>query len=188
MTLAEPQQRALARCVREVAEFVGEQGWDRPPQLFALVPTAELVAAEPSLAAQLADAAPLTPIAQEPLPAGDRTPLDEYLATLRWPPAVTGCVLVQPITVLPPTAETMLDDALGPLLADPDAADRAARNAAQTHPDRRQARLFAGVLRDGAELCLIQLRPDAAADGESDLLSYPDLASGLLIALRQTLE
>ncbi len=183
-----PDRPMLAHCVREVAEFVDDQGWDRPPQLFALVPTAELAAAEPSLAAQLADSAPLTPVAQEPFATGENPGLDERLATLRWPASVAGCVLVQQITVLPPDAEADLDDALEPLLADPDAADRAGRAAAYAHPDRRQARLFAGVLRDGAELCLLRLRPEADADGDLELLTYPGLATGLVDALRHTLD
>ena len=44
------------------------QGWDLQPQLFALVPTADLAAAEPALLDQLDDGHELTPIAQDPLP------------------------------------------------------------------------------------------------------------------------
>ncbi|WP_373282210.1 PPA1309 family protein, partial [Nocardia cerradoensis] len=96
---------ALYRCIRDVAEFADTEGWDQPPQLFALVPTADLVAAEPTLEDQLDDGAALTPIAQEPLPddlSGDSMALDEFLATTSWPPAVEGVVLVQQIVVLPP--------------------------------------------------------------------------------------
>ena len=188
-------QRALARSIREVAEFVDAQGWDHPPQLFALVPTADLAAAEPALLDQLDDGHELTPIAQDPLPpdVGGASPaLDEFLATTSWPPAVSGCVLVQQIVVLPPEAESTLDDALVPLLADPDAADSAARAAADAHPDRREARLYVGVLRDGASLSLLQLRPeeseDPFADDDLELLTYPDLAPNLVEALQATLD
>ncbi|PSR65060.1 hypothetical protein C8258_21405 [Nocardia sp. MDA0666] len=183
---------ALYRCIRDVAEFADAEGWDQPPQLFALVPTADLVAAEPTLEDQLDDGAALTPIAQEPLPddlSGDPMALDEFLATTSWPPAVEGVVLVQQIVVLPPNAEHTLDEAIAPLLADRDAADRAGRDAAQTHPERRDARLYAGVLRDGVALCLLQLRPEEdEAFPDLDLRTAPNLAPNLIDALRHTLE
>ncbi|GAB4588375.1 PPA1309 family protein [Nocardia sp. IFM 10818] len=187
---------ALYRCIREVAEYVDGEGWDRPPQMFALVPTADLVAAEPSLLDQVDAGDALTPIAQEPFPediAGeaDARALDEFLATTSWPPSVEGCVLVQQIVVLPPAAEQTLDDAIAPLLADRDAADRAARRAAVTHPGRRDARLFVGVLRDGTSLSLLQVRPSADEEdpwGDLELRTAPNLAPNLVEALRHTLE
>ncbi|MGQ4599187.1 PPA1309 family protein [Nocardia sp. R6R-6] len=183
----------LARAVREVAEFVDAEGWGRPPQMFALVPTADLVAAQPELEDHLSAGDELTPVAQEAFPddiTGGSMALDEFLATTSWPPAVQGCVLVQEIVVLPPDAESTLDDALGPLLADHDAADAAARAAAAAHPERRAARLFAAVLRAGGSLCLLQLRPDDDADdfGDLDLRTYPNLAPNLVEALHHTLD
>lgn len=183
----------LSRAIREVAEYADAEGWGRPPQMFALVPTADLVAAEPSLLDQLDQGDELTPIAQEPLPediTGGSMALDEFLATTSWPPAVRGCVLVQEIVVLPPDAESTLDDALAPLLADADAADAAGRAAAEAHPERRQARLFAAVLREGAGLALLQLKPGEDADdfGDLDLRTYPNLAPNVLDALRHTLD
>jgi hypothetical protein len=183
----------LARSVREVAEFVDAEGWGHPPQMFALVPTADLVAAQPELEEQLDEGDELTPVAQEAFPddiTGGSIALDEFLATTSWPPAVRGCVLVQEIVVLPPDAESTLDDALAPLLADHDAADAAARAAAEAHPERREARLFAAVLRDGASLCLLQLRPEDDADdfGDLDLRTYPNLAANLVEALHHTFE
>ena len=44
------QAKHLSAVVREVEDFVSTAGWDQPPQLFALVPTAELVQAQPELA------------------------------------------------------------------------------------------------------------------------------------------
>ncbi|MFR9751272.1 PPA1309 family protein [Nocardia sp. 004] len=183
----------LARSVREVAEFVDAEGWGHPPQMFALVPTADLVAAQPELADQLDAGDELTPVAQEAFPSdvtGGSMALDEFLATTSWPPAVQGCLLVQEIVVLPPDAESTLDDALVPVLADPDAVDAAARAAAEAYPQRREARLFAAVLREGASLCLLQLRPEAdAEDAEDDLdlRTYPNLAPNLIEALHHTL-
>ncbi|WP_067687714.1 PPA1309 family protein [Nocardia jejuensis] len=185
---------ALYRCIREVAEYVDGEGWSRPPQLFALVPTADLVAAEPGLIDQLDAQDALTPIAQEPLPedvAGYSMALDQFLATTSWPPSVEGCVLVQQIVVLPPEAEQTLDDAIEPLLADPDAADAAARTAAVEHPERRDARLFVGVLRDGTSLSLLQVRPSEAEEdpfGDLELRTTPNLAPNLVEALLQTME
>nr|WP_148306748.1 PPA1309 family protein [Nocardia nova] len=191
VTLDNPSS-ALYRCIRDVAEFADTEGWDQPPQLFALVPTADLVAAEPTLEEQLDDGAALTPIAQEALPddlTGDSMALDEFLATTSWPPTVHGVVLVQQIVVLPPAAEQTLDDAIAPLLADRDAADRAGRDAAQTHPERRDARLYAGVLREGVSLCLLQLRPEEDESfPDLDLRTAPNLAPNLVDALRHTLE
>lgn len=183
----------LSRSVREVAEFVDAEGWGRPPQMFALVPTADLVAAEPGLLDQLDQGSELTPIAQESFPediTGGSMALDEFLATTSWPEAVSGCVLVQEIVVLPPDAESTLDEAFTPLLADHEAADAAARAAAETHPERRTARLFAAVLRAGAELCLLQVKPEDDADefGDLDLRTYPNLAPNLIEALHHTME
>src|SRR6478609_9119172 len=80
----------LAAAVAEVEQFAGEAGWDRPAQLFALVETADLIAAQPELAAEVGGT--YTPVAQDPLPAGD---MFEALGTISWPPGVAGCVLVQ---------------------------------------------------------------------------------------------
>ncbi|MQY28346.1 PPA1309 family protein [Nocardia aurantia] len=192
VTVANPAS-ALYRCIREVAEYADAEGWDRPPQMFALVPTLDLVAAEPSLQDELDDGSELTPVAQEPFP-DDVTgefALDEFLSTTSWPDSVIGCVLVQQILVLPPDAEEALDDAMLPVLTDRDAAGRAARDTAATHPDRRDARLFAGVLRDGTSLALLQVRPAADEEdpfGDIDLRTYPDLANDIVAALRNTLE
>ena len=46
---------ALLAALVEVERFVGRAGWDQPARLFGLAPTAELLAAEPSLADQRTD-------------------------------------------------------------------------------------------------------------------------------------
>ena len=162
----------LAVAVAEVEEFAGTAGWDAPPQLFALVNTADLLAAQPSLAASLGPAAAVyTPIAQDALPAGE---LNDALAQISWPDEVAGCVLVQEIVVLPPDAQDGLSD--DPVVAAGQAA---------AHPDRAEARLVAGVLRDGTGgACLMRLR------GEHDdaPLRGGDLAPNLLAALHLTFE
>ncbi|MGA9869665.1 MAG: PPA1309 family protein [Rhodococcus sp. (in: high G+C Gram-positive bacteria)] len=184
---------ALARCAREVADFVDGEGWGQPPQLFALVPTSLLAAAEPALLDELTDGAALTPIQQHSLPEdlteGPRA-LDEFLAQTSWPDGVVGCALVQEIVVLPPAAESALDDALVPLLADRDAADDAARHAAHSHPDRKDGRLIAAVVKDGPSLTLLQMQPDEDADpfAPTELLLYDDLAPAVVNALYATFD
>lgn len=184
---------ALARCAREVADFVDAEGWGQAPQIFALVPTSVLAAAEPGLLEELADGSALTPIQQHSLPddiSGGSPALDEFLATTSWPEGVVGCALVQEIVVLPPAAEADLDDALVPLLADRDAADEAARLAARAHPERKDGRLIAAVVKDGPSLTLLQMQPDDDADpfAPVELLIYEDLAPNVVHALYATFD
>lgn len=157
----------LAIAVAEIEEFVGTAGWDAAPQMFALVETATLLAAEPGLADSLDATARFTPIAQDPLPADE---LSDALAAISWPDEVAGCVLSQEIVVLPPTAEESLS-------ADP----AVAASEAATHPDRTEARLVAGVLRENGAACLLRLR-----DRDDQPLRGADLAPNLIAALRMT--
>ena len=92
----------------EVEAHVAADGWDQAPRLYALVRTAALVEAEPSLAAQLA--VPLrdapdgfTTIEQELHLAG--RPLEDVLEEIQWPDAVDGCAVVVERIMLPPEAE-----------------------------------------------------------------------------------
>lgn len=188
-----PSQEALARTVHEIIDFVDSEGWDQPPMMFALVPTVLLAASEPALSDQLDAGHEYTPVLQESFPddvGGGSPALDEFLATTSWPESVAGCALVQEIVVLPPSAETDLDEALVPLLADPLAADEAARTAAHNHPERREGRLIAGVLRDGPAMALLQLRPSDDDDPFAgiELRTYDDLAPNVIRALYATLE
>ncbi len=193
MSLLSPS--ALSVCVREVVSFVDDAGWDQPPQMFALVPTADLAVHEPELAAELSEQPELTPIAQEPLPGtveGGSPELDAALAGITWPEAVAGCALVQEILILPPEAEAELDQVVE-ALGEGTAAEQAAIDHAAAHPQRREARLVAAVLRGGEALCLLQVRPEATelADNpgaEPELLEHPELAPNLVAALLATLE
>jgi hypothetical protein len=158
---------ALPGVAREIEEFVASGGWDQPVQLFALVPTAALLAAEPSMAGRLDTAVPLTPVAQEPLAEAE---LDVALASIAWPDGVSGCAIAQEIVVLPPEAEAEL---IGP----------GARLAA-SHPSRREARMVAAVLRDGSGACVLRLR--GGEDVLEEVVEHPDLAPNLLDALHRT--
>ena len=154
----------LAAAVADVEMFAAGAGWDSPTQLFALVATADLLGAEPALAAQLAGDGRFTAVAQHALPAGD---LAAALAGIGWPPEVAGAVLVQEIVVLPPS--------VGPL-------EELTPEQAATHPERAEARLVAGVLRERpGGSCLLRIR-----SGDYDLIRGADLAPGLLGALAET--
>jgi len=167
---------ALDQVAAEIEEFMAGAGWDRPPTLFALVPT-RLLLADPAAAAVLCpsdqEATPdqLTPIAQQELPDG---PLDQALGQIGWPDEVAGCALGQEIVMLPPSAEPELTD------LSPDAA----ANWTAAHPERREARLVVVVLRDGSTASLLRLR--ATADSVDDLLTGTDLAPNLTGALLAT--
>ena len=176
--------RWLPVAAHEVEEFLAGTGWDQPPQLFALVPTATLVAAEPELAGRLPSSEGLTPVAQDPLGTED---LAEVLHTICWPEGVTGCALAQEIVVLPPEAEQELDRVTSS--AGPDAEDeldRVAVRLARQHPGRREARLVVAVSRDRSYCCLLRLRGDT--EHPDELVEHPELAPNMVNALLRTLE
>jgi hypothetical protein len=174
---------ALPTAAREVEDFLSESGWDQPPQLFALVPTAQLLQAEPGLASRLAVADGLTPVAQDPLNEDD---VAETLAGICWPDGVIGCALAQEIVVLPPAAEAELDQAVAGASGSPDDLDRVAVRVAQRHPDRRDARLVVAVLRAGGYCCLLRVR--GTGDQPDELVEHPDLAPNMVNALLRTLD
>ncbi|GAA0609329.1 PPA1309 family protein [Kutzneria viridogrisea] len=167
-------QSPLPSIAREVEDFVSTGGWDQPPQMFALVRTAELLAQQPELADQLDVSAELTPVAQDPLPEQD---LGEALSGIEWPEVVAGCALAQEIVVLPPGAEQELDSV-------PQETEVLRRVAAE-HPQRREARLVAAVLRNGSIACVLRLRGDQERPDE--IVEHPELAPNLTDALMQTL-
>ncbi|MCW2769477.1 MAG: hypothetical protein JWR27_910 [Aeromicrobium sp.] len=159
----------LRQAALEVEAHVGAQGWDQAPRLFALVPTADLLAHQPELADQLsADPDSITPVEQEL--SGDRE-LENLLTEIEWPAAVMGCAAVVERIMLPPEAEDALPEDPDELLA-----------AAAAHPDRREVRLVAAVTRDGSTHSAVRAR-----DSDAALLEGPDLVPGLIEHLRRTL-
>jgi hypothetical protein len=167
------ETKALAHVVREIEAHAAESGWDQSASLYALVPTAELVVAEPALADALgltADATGYTPIDQE---LGADQPLEEALHSITWPEGVAGCAAVVERLVLPPSA----DDEI------PDDRDAAASYAAE-HPDRQELRMVAAVTRDGATYCAYRFR---SHDDPASVVSGPDLVPALLELLQATL-
>ncbi|MEU2064206.1 PPA1309 family protein [Streptomyces sp. NPDC013455] len=167
----------LTRAVLEIDEYASGLGWDQPARLFALVDTARLRAQEPSLAAQLgltdeSETAGLTPIEQDEIPSG--APLDEFLATIAWPDAVTGCALTVERLMLPPSAEGQVPSGL-------DEAGLATWVA--RHPERQEVRMTVAVLRDGSRESALRLREK---DSSTEVLTGPDLVPGLADALTAT--
>ncbi|MGW1720023.1 PPA1309 family protein [Streptomyces sp. NPDC002156] len=167
----------LTRAVLEIDEYVSGLGWDQPARLFALVDTARLKVQEPSLAAQLGltdeqEAAGLTPIEQDEIPAGK--PLDEFLATIAWPDAVVGCALTVERLMLPPSAEASVPQGLS---------DKKLTAWVAAHPDRQEVRMTVAVLRDGTRDSAVRLREKDAA---TEVLTGSGLVPGLAEALSAT--
>jgi hypothetical protein len=172
--MTDSEETPLAQAVREIEAHVHEAGWDQAPQLYALVPTDQLLAREPALAAQLGldagtAAGSLTPVQQEALP--DDRPLEETLQQIMWPADVAGCAAVLERLTLPPEAERDLPD--DPALA---------QQYAEAHPDRQEVRMAAGVSRDGNQHCVLRVRTDEGA-----LVQGPDLVPNLTGLLLDTL-
>lgn len=160
----------LRRAALEVESHVAAEGWDQAPRLFALVPTADLIAHEPALAEQLSsDPHSITPVEQE---LDHSRELEDLLTEIEWPDAVIGCAAVIERIMLPPEAEQNLPD-------DPEAIVAAAA----AHPDRQEVRLVAAVVRSGQAHSAVRARQPL----EADLLEGPDLVPGLIEHLRGTL-
>lgn len=162
----------LTAALIEVERHVGRSGWDQPARLFALVRTAELIAAEPTLAEQLSQAPGdgYTSIEQEEFVAGDD--LAETLARIAWPPTVAGCVLALERAFLPSEAEVDLPD-------DPAAAAKLVAD----HPQRLDLRVVVGATRDGGRHGVARIR-----SAEQELIGGADLVPALALALSRTLD
>lgn len=143
----------LEPLLREVEDHVASAGWDQPIRLFALVPTASLLSANPELANELgiSPEMPLTSVEQE---IEDALELDELLATIAWPDDVVGAIVVLERIVLPPSAESDL----------PSNDDSALVQAASDHPERRDVRIVSAVLRTGQNLNALRYRTHDSAD------------------------
>ncbi|WP_202866114.1 PPA1309 family protein [Kribbella turkmenica] len=171
---------ALGRAVIEIEKHVSSAGWDQPAQLFALVPTAELLLAEPHLAAELGaeDASqPLTPVAQGELPGGlEDEHLADALGRIEWPDGVSGCALAIERVVLPASAEAGLADA---------ESDAELARMAGSDPRRHEVRMVAAVLREGDRFGAVRLR---SHDEDSAVLTGTDLVPTLCEVLSLTFE
>lgn len=156
----------------DLERHVSEQGWDQPLELYALVPTAELLKAEPAAARLLgidepSDPGQLTPVQQEQLPSD--IPLEEALGRIMWPEGVTGCALVMERLTVKGSDETL---AVG---EEPSTEDE----------ETEEIRMVAGVLRDGSRHCAMRMR---SHDSDAEVLSGEDLIPALTSALALTLD
>ncbi|SQG64211.1 Uncharacterised protein [Corynebacterium renale] len=174
MTQREQTQQALNKAMVEAIEYVHAEGWDGPPVLFGLVSSKMLADADITLTnVDDEDTAPLTLIVQDNLPENiepGSAMLADYLTRIAWPPHIEGVVLTQ---------EIMFKDSS----AGPDA-------------PARPARLISGVLREGAEQTLLQLRPTEEeleeagpfAQDDIQLRGGPGVAPNVIAALKYGLE
>ncbi len=174
--LAPAADLALRAAVLELEQHAAEAGWDQPARLFALVPTAQLLAEEPGLAPMLGvdpDAdltGSLTPIEQDELPPGE--PIEELLAQMIWPDEVHGTAVVVERLVLPPSVGELPTDV------------SAAQELAQSHPNREEVRMIAGATRTGSTYCALRLR---SHDDAFAVIEGADLVPALLQLLQGTL-
>ena len=167
----------LRAAVHEIETHAAEAGWDQPARLYALVPTSDLIAREPALAARMgldeaSAAGSLTPVEQDDVPA-DKA-LESVLERIMWPAEVFGCAAVVERLVLPPDADQQLPQ-------DP----RSAEQYAAEHPDRHEVRIVAGATREGSTYCALRMRDH---DDALSVLESPNLVPALLELLLSTLE
>ncbi|HEY0773568.1 MAG TPA: PPA1309 family protein [Nocardioidaceae bacterium] len=169
--------QVLAAAVREIELHAAEAGWDQPSRLYALVPTSDLLAREPALAAAMgldeaSAAGSLTPVEQDHTPV-DRS-LEEVLERIMWPAEVFGCAAVVERLVLPPDADDKIPE-------DPEEAEEFAAS----HPERQEVRIVAAATREGSTYCALRFR---SHDDGSAVVESPDLVPALLELLTSTLE
>lgn len=162
---AELPHADLLQVAQETEQHVAADGWDQRERVFALVPTADLVAAEPSLADALAGAGRYSSIEQE-LPEG--VELEEYLGRLAWPRSVTGCAL-----------------AVERLRAAPAAEGETADEAGDTAPGTEPVRLLVVATREGERFTLVRF---AAHDSDDAVAVGAEVGTDLQAALATTLE
>jgi hypothetical protein len=176
-----PRVDAVLRTVRELEQHVSAGGWDGPVRLFALIRTAGAIDRDPSLSGQLPpdvvaaareDAEHLTAVEQEDLPQVDS--VDALLGRIAWPETVDGAAVVLERVVVPPEAEAGIPEG-----------EEAAAAYLQNHPQRRDVRLAAAVLRDGTRGCAVRARDH---DSDDRVAVGPDLVPALVSALSATLD
>lgn len=172
----EPVTDPLDVVAWETERHVASAGWDQQPRLFALVPTVELLEAEPELSPALGAAdfveGALSAVEQEDLPV--TSGIEELLGSIVWPDTVAGAAVAIERIVVPPEAERDLPE-------DP----RAALAQLSAHPDRADIRLVVAVTRDGRAVCLLRQRRH---DRDDRVARGGEIAPGLVAALRGTLD
>ena len=163
---------ALANVVVDIEKGAARVGWDHAPSIYALVPTATLLA-DPNLPADIAEQLRsgwdgsddhLSAIIQEDLADDD---IEQVLAHLAWPETVPGAAITVERIVVPPEVE-----------------DEAPAFVAN-HPLRTDVRLAVGVMRSGESWCALRTR---AFDSDDKVGQGSNLVPALVDALRASLE
>ncbi|OLT28573.1 hypothetical protein BJF82_03090 [Kytococcus sp. CUA-901] len=168
---------------QETEQHVAADGWDQRERVFALVPTADLVAAEPSLADALAGAGRYSSIEQE-LPEG--VELEEYLGRLAWPRSVTGCALAVERLRAAPAAEGQTADEAGGTASGDGLGDTASEGGSgDTAPGTEPVRLLVVATREGERFTLVRF---AAHDSDDAVAVGAEVGTDLQAALATTLE
>ncbi|WP_269326811.1 PPA1309 family protein [Kineosporia mesophila] len=179
--LADPRSLSVRRVIVELERHVATAGWDAPVRVFALVKTAAALQRDPSLGSRLPtevinasqeDPDHLTAVEQEGLPQAQN--LEELLHQIAWPESVDGCAVVVERTVLPPEVEEQIPDD-----------EESAAAWIEQHPDRRDVRLGAAVLRSGEYCCAVRARDH---DADDNVAVGRDLAPGLVEGVAATLD
>lgn len=160
---------ALQQVVLELERDASAYGWDRPPRLYALVPTSDLLEREPQLRLALADrSGELTAIEQEEVPVDQ--PLEAFLTGIAWPAEVVGAAVVIERLIVPQDADAPEDqESLAAWAAD--------------HPGKQDVRMVAGVLRDGSRYCALRLR---SHDDDQSVITGSDVVPALIDVLAST--
>jgi hypothetical protein len=172
---------AVRRVVVELERHVAGSGWDAPIRVFALVRTAGALERDRTLASRLpaevvaaatADPEHLTAVEQDGLPQAES--MHDLLGRLAWPDSVDGAAIVVERSVIPPEVEAQMPKD-----------EQEALSWLQAHPDRRDVRLAAAILRSGQHACALRARDH---DDDNQVAVGPDLAPGLVAAVAATLE
>ena len=173
----------LLQVAQETEQHVAADGWGQRERVFALVPTADLVAAEPSLAEALAGAGRYSSIEQE-LPEG--VELEEYLGRLAWPRSVTGCALAVERLRAAPAAEGGTADEAGGTASEDGPDDTAPEGGPDdTAPGTEPVRLLVVATREGERFTLVRF---AAHDSDDAVAVGAEVGTDLQAALATTLE
>lgn len=168
------EAQALRQVTEEIERGAASLGWDRPPALYALVKTAELLET-PELPGDVEESLReawdgsvqhLSAILQESLSADT---LEELLPQILWPSTVQGAAVTVERIIAPPQVEEEAPE-------DPEAA----LEFIAAHPLSSEVRITAGVTRGGDSWCEVRSRahdhPDSVGKGTN---LVPALIEGL---------
>lgn len=168
------EEAALREVIDEIEIGAASVGWDRPPSLYALVPTSELLQT-PGLPDDVAqslreawdgDPNHLSAILQESL--GQDT-LEEMLPRLVWPDSVYGAAITVERVIVPPQVEAEAP-------SDPEEA----LEFISGHPLAADVRIVVGVTRAGHSWCEVRTKKyDERASVGKGVNLVPSLVEGL---------